>query len=257
MLADAEAAVDDSDTGGELREFARNVARRNKRLNYLAASLRWGLSTSRRTRVKPTRHNICRVLHDVWDMFEGEATRYGCTLLRPDIRGRKIVHIEIWRDELEIALHNLVDNGIKYSFMNKKNPAQYEIRIQGHELARDKRGMLWYCVTISNLGIGIQSDELEEGLIFREGYRGAWAQDRNRSGSGIGCGVAQEIIEQRHRGRLIIESRLPRGGEDRWPTAEEIASAMRSGIGRRRTLPPYITTARVELPYYQDHEKRE
>ncbi len=257
MVAEASAIVDDRDTPQPTREFAKSMLRHGKRLNCLAGSLRWGLTRHQRRREKPRSFDIGRLLDDVCDMFESEALGYGCTLQKPESRGGPFPRIEMWPDELEIAFHNLIDNAVKYSFRNRRDPSQYKISIHGYNMKIDEHGMRWYCVTIRNRGIGIAPEELESGLIFREGYRGRWAQDRNRAGSGIGSGVSKEIIERRHRGRLIIESKLPRGRGDRWPTAEEIASAMRSGIGGRRTLQPYITTATVELPYCQDYEKRE
>ena len=92
-----------------------------------------------------------------------------------------------------LALANLIQNAIKYSNENKK------VSIACSS-SNDS-----IIIEITNIGVGIDRDELNNGLIFTEGYRGRYASDHNIIGSGLGLYAAKQIIE-RNGGILQIVS---------------------------------------------------
>jgi len=257
MVADAYKTMSDEGASKELLEFARDVRRYSKRLSCLAEGVRWGLTQHHGRRVAPEPYSLGRLLEEVWELFEKEAQQYGCTLSRPKAKAGRFPHIRMWKDELEIALHNLVDNAVKYSFWDKRDPRHYHVEISGYHQGNAPAPQGCYCIAIVNYGIGIHPEELARGLVFRDGYRGRWTGDRNRSGSGIGLGVAREIIEQRHHGKLKITSFKPTpkdtaGTEPDKISPEDIKAAMYRWIISRDSQPGYVTTVKVMLPYRQE-----
>lgn len=105
--------------------------------------------------------------------------------------------VRVCEPEIRLALRNLLDNAIKYSFDD------HEIRIRasvigGHTVE----------VIFDNYGIGIPKDRLEN--IRREGVRGGVPDPRKpgdyRAGTGLGIPIAIEYL-QSHGGSLDIESR--------------------------------------------------
>jgi len=97
------------------------------------------------------------------------------------------------RELLLMALRNLADNALKYSF---DRPVQVR--------ARDTSGAL--LIEIVDTGRGILPEELP--LVTEELYRGSNAHDV--AGSGLGLAMAQRIIA-RHGGKLELRSRPAQG----------------------------------------------
>ena len=54
--------------------------------------------------------------------------------------------------------------------------------------------------------MAITEEELDQGLIFRVGYRGVNSSDRRRPGTGLGLYDAQKVVEKHH-GRMSITSK--------------------------------------------------
>jgi len=98
------------------------------------------------------------------------------------------------RDLLFLALHNLVDNAIKFS----RTDDTIEIRAfeSGSSVA----------VEVADTGPGVPEDELSH--LGEELYRGNAA--RSIEGSGLGLALVQAIVA-RHRGQITIRSRLGQG----------------------------------------------
>lgn len=94
---------------------------------------------------------------------------------------------------LEMALYNLVENGLKYS-----NNLQVEIKFQ----------WIQNCgiITITDQGVGIPAQELNK--IFQPLYRASNAL--TIKGHGIGLSLAKRIIEL-HKGTLSLESKVKEG----------------------------------------------
>jgi signal transduction histidine kinase len=65
---------------------------------------------------------------------------------------------------------------------------------------------------VCNWGVGIESDEIDSGLIYNLGYRGRLAQ-QGFPGTGVGLTDAKRVIEASG-GRLEVYSERTGGSED-------------------------------------------
>jgi signal transduction histidine kinase len=106
--------------------------------------------------------------------------------------------------DLILAFKNLVHNAVKYSFYPPKGmePDRF-VKVTG-QWAGHEHDM--YAVEICNYGVGITPKEIEEGLIFEPHYRGEWAADRHRTGSGLGLTHVKRVIEEMHHGKIEVRS---------------------------------------------------
>jgi len=91
------------------------------------------------------------------------------------------------RSKLRVAFSNLIQNAVKYSYKNS------EVLI-----SLTTKDRLLY-ITITNIGVGIKSDEISK--IFEAGYRGTLGLDKSRTGTGMGLFVARSIV-QAHSGQI-------------------------------------------------------
>ena len=146
-----------------------------------------------------------------------------------------------------LAIYNLMQNAVKYSFDN------HFVSIKGEPVTTFGQGRM-YQLTISNFGVGILQYEIDRRLIFREDYRGVLSPDRNRIGTGLGLAVVDEIVT-RHQGHIDVisisaieyEQRRKRGG------------ALDKGVIERLIKPGedlefgFHTTFVVTLPYDLEH----
>ena len=99
------------------------------------------------------------------------------------------------RERMEQVIVNLLNNAIKYS------PNSKEVVID----AKDDKGKI--LVSISDSGIGIQSDDLQN--IFTRFYRVS-GLPALFTGTGVGLYICAEIIK-RHNGRIWAESKPGEG----------------------------------------------
>lgn len=126
------------------------------------------------------------------------------------------------RADLNRAFHSLLHNAIKYSWTKSKDrQAHVDIYV---EKKKDEVEII-----IENWGVPIRKEELEGGEILQFGKRGREADDRGRSGTGIGLYDANDIITQ-HNGKLRLTS------EPTFGNPPEVYSN------------PFITRAFITLP---------
>jgi two-component system phosphate regulon sensor histidine kinase PhoR len=97
---------------------------------------------------------------------------------------------------LEQVLVNLLDNAVKFNRLN--GGVDVETR------AIDGKA----CITISDTGIGIPSEDLPR--IFERFYRVDKARSREMGGTGLGLSIVRHVIEQMN-GTVKVESRLGEG----------------------------------------------
>ena len=97
---------------------------------------------------------------------------------------------------LEEALHNLLDNAVKFS------PDNGQIRLIG------TRGGSNVVLSVADNGIGISKEHLPR--IFERFYRADKARSRELGGTGLGLAIVKHIA-QLHGGRVEAESELGRG----------------------------------------------
>lgn len=99
-------------------------------------------------------------------------------------------------EALSRAIHNLLDNAVKYS----PTPATVEVGLVRHE--RDVR------ITVRDHGLGIPAGERT--AIFSKFQRGEQAQTLGITGTGIGLAMVEEIVRAHH-GRVWVDSEPGKG----------------------------------------------
>jgi len=97
---------------------------------------------------------------------------------------------------LQQALHNLVDNAIKYSEPGDKVNVKTEVR----------QNRLVFIV--SDNGIGIPP--LDQPRVFEKFYRGAQTGSKRLRGTGLGLTIVKSIAD-RHGGEVWLNSQLGKG----------------------------------------------
>jgi signal transduction histidine kinase len=130
--------------------------------------------------------------------------------------------IEASEPHVKQIIYNIMHNAVKYSFSSTDRANRY-IQI----VCKSYRN--YFIIEFINFGIGILENEIRDGLIYKDGYRGELTKDRSRIGSGIGLGVVRKYIED-HSGKIEIESEK---------------------LGEGIKVDPYKTTVRIYLPFTQ------
>ena len=108
----------------------------------------------------------------------------------------KAITLEVDRSLLEIAINNLLDNGLKYSLGSPK----IEIILDETDSAISMK--------VRDHGIGIPETELPN--IFQRFYRVNKAHSIKLGGSGLGLSIVETIVEK-HLGTIVVESKLDEG----------------------------------------------
>ena len=135
------------------------------------------------------------------------------------------------RASLSQAIHNLLDNAVKYSAGKK----EVVVRVYSHQEQ--------LVISVQDFGIGIEPQEIDR--VFERFYRGGDQLTRAVRGSGLGLTLVKQITEA-HRGTVIVESepgkgstfsiRLPLENED-WDNEQDFDYRRRrahlDGFGRR------------------------
>lgn len=99
-------------------------------------------------------------------------------------------------DLLDLAIMNLLENGVKYSSPHPK------IEIQ----LKEENGFVY--IRIQDQGIGIPKNDLAH--IFDRFYTVDKARSRKSGGAGLGLSIVKTIIEK-HQGTISVESELSKG----------------------------------------------
>lgn len=145
------------------------------------------------TKVRP-------IISRAWSIYEDEAKDRHIKL---KINLEKVNDTEPELDlsprHMEWAINNLIHNAIKYSFTGSADRIRF-VEILGRK-ERD-----YYIISVSNYGIGIKKDEIEKGLIFKDGYQGELTRGENRTGSGKGLTFVKRVID-RHKGTIEVDSK--------------------------------------------------
>lgn len=141
---------------------------------------------------------------DIYDIMVGVVKNMGEYAakrnieLRMNIREIRDVMIDGYENDLVRALLNILHNAIKYSW-ERRSPAKAFVMIEGWS---DRH---WVFLKVENWGVPITGKELQEGLVFKVGYRGINSSDRRRPGTGLGLYDTLKVIEN-HQGEMTISS---------------------------------------------------
>jgi two-component system sensor histidine kinase SenX3 len=100
------------------------------------------------------------------------------------------------RRQLVSAVHNLVDNAIKYS----EDESSVQVRVE------ESNG--WVDISVKDHGIGIPSRDLER--IFERFYRVDRARSRDTGGTGLGLSIVRHVAGN-HGGEVRVSSREGEG----------------------------------------------
>jgi two-component system, OmpR family, phosphate regulon sensor histidine kinase PhoR len=105
---------------------------------------------------------------------------------------------------LQQALHNLVENAVKYT----ETGGQVTIRVGPGPVSRPLTSPDRLLFEVSDTGIGIAPVDLPR--VFEKFYRGGQKEARKRQGTGLGLAIVKSIAE-RHHGQVWVESQLGKG----------------------------------------------
>lgn len=108
----------------------------------------------------------------------------------------KLPALEVDRDKLMLALHNLLGNALKYT------PASGRVTVR---VADDGPALR---VDVVDSGIGIKAEEQE--LVFERFYRAKDKRIAGITGSGIGLALARQVIRL-HGGDICLRSEIDKG----------------------------------------------
>ncbi len=176
------------------REALRSVEAQVLRISRLTADLRKLAELETRT-LEMSPVNLAEVLQQVVSLVqekpEADARRLTLTLPQapwplPPVQGD--------RDLLLLALHNLIDNALKFT-----RPGD-TIEVRASE---DGSSVV---IEVADTGPGIPEEELPH--VWEELYRGDRA--RGVPGSGLGLPLVRAIIDQ-HRGHIVMRSLVNQG----------------------------------------------
>jgi len=164
--------------------------------------------------------NILKLIQETINIFKSEALTRDIGIKDIKYTGNHRMILSVSYKDLSRAFFNIYHNSVKYSFCSISDTKKRYVETIISE--RDK----YFSIEIANYGIGIFEDEINQGKIFEDGYRGRLSGDRERTGSGIGLSEAKKIIEK-HGGKIRISSKL---------------------LGLNEYHGPYKTTVHVKLP---------
>jgi two-component system sensor histidine kinase SenX3 len=105
------------------------------------------------------------------------------------------------RRQLVSAVHNLLDNAVKYS----EDDSVVEVRVRS---VADTGDVAWAEVSVEDHGIGIPTRDLER--IFERFYRVDRARARDTGGTGLGLAIVRHVATN-HRGEVRVVSHEGQG----------------------------------------------
>ncbi|RPI32253.1 MAG: HAMP domain-containing protein, partial [Chloroflexota bacterium] len=118
--------------------------------------------------------------------------------LTTDIPSETVPLIEADQGLLQQALHNLVENAIKYT----ESGGRVVVKVIAHA-----EGMVFQ---VTDTGIGVSPVDLPR--LFEKFYRGVQRESKKQPGTGLGLAIVKSIAE-RHGGRVWVESQLGVGSK--------------------------------------------
>ena len=180
-------------TSSHQQSTLESVEAQVQRLNRLVGDLR-KLSDLETRSIELSRVNLSNLLEDVYELAEDRAGNERTISLTMPQAPWPLPDILADRDLLFLAIHNVMDNAIKFTKPDDT------IEIRASEDGSNIR------IEIADTGPGIPADEIDQ--VWGELFRGKGA--RGIQGSGLGLALVQAII-RRHGGTAAIRSQLEKG----------------------------------------------
>lgn len=178
---------------GSQQESLHSVETQVQRLSRLVADLR-KLSDLETRLIETSTINLPQLLQEVFALAQERAgEERGMTLIIPQAPW-PLPEIQGDRDLLFLAIHNVIDNAIKYT--GPGDTIELRAREEGNQVR----------IEIADTGPGIPQNEIDK--VWGELFRGAGA--RGLPGSGLGLSLVQAII-RRHGGTTSIQSQVDKG----------------------------------------------
>lgn len=166
--------LQEKNLSGEEKEYADKLHEQVEKLSFLISSLvKMSRLETGIVNVIPEQKSVAPMVEFVYGQLLPKAQERGLNLL---LESKEVMaHFdEKWTTE---ALHNIVDNAIKYT-----EKGSVTLRIKEYEM--------FVCIEVSDTGIGVCEDE--QAKIFGRFYRSNDVRDKE--GVGIGLYLARQII---------------------------------------------------------------
>ena len=180
----------------DIEEYAKIIQNSSQRaLDLLSNLLEWSRSQTGRMAFNPENTEIVTLITDATEIL-GDAALHKSITITKKLPQSVIVFAD--KEMIGSILRNLISNAIKFT-----NPGG-SIVVSAEQLEQDLK------VSVSDNGVGIQTDVL--GKLFRldESYSNKGTQ--NEMGTGLGLILCKEFIE-RHGGKIWVESEVGKGSK--------------------------------------------
>ncbi len=208
----------------EVRNLSEDILQEIRKLSFIAENIRVSVIETE-LKIEFESVDVIGIIFETVNLFRKEASNKNVkiTIKITDIfkqEGQNIIAAS--EPHIKQLFFNLIHNAVKYSYSSTDVSDRYI------SVTCDTFKNMFIC-EVSNFGIGILPDEIEQKLIFQKGYRGRLSRDRKRIGSGFGLFKVMEIIKA-HSGGIEVES---------------------TKVGTGSKIDPYVTTFKIKLPYKQ------
>ncbi|MCL2708526.1 MAG: cell wall metabolism sensor histidine kinase WalK [Defluviitaleaceae bacterium] len=176
------------------REFLQDINSEIDRMTNIVGDLLSLVKIDQKEQGLNVRHvDLNRLSEDILKRLSPLAEQKNVELLLEELRS---VVIEADEMKLDLAISNIVENGIKYT------PAGGSVRIT---LDADHQHAL---VTVTDTGIGIPEEE--QGKIYNRFYRVDKTRDRETGGTGLGLSISHQTVLL-HNGSIRLTSKPGEG----------------------------------------------
>lgn len=150
--------------------------------------------------------SISKLIYEVFDPYRPIAQkrniefRIDLEQLEDHDGKHKVLEVRMDSNAIGQALRNVIDNAVKYSFAGTSRQPRW-IGVNGRLYTQDN--IEGYLLVVTNLGVGVEEDELE--AVFDPLYQGRLRINEDRPGYGMGLTFVKNVIED-HGGSVELQS---------------------------------------------------